>query len=403
MTQSPSFPISELAPLMRLNIQDKLRINAERWALAHDYHRQRQNIHYQALWQSGIVYGLGVKKIAAPAETAQRFQDDRWLEIQPGLAIDSQGNPIVVKASDDRTYHLTQPNLTQPLQTLYLSLSYVDPESLEVSEDSDRIQEQFRFNQYVDHIDRNDIELCRVVLTQQNGSIGMPDDPLAPSHNQLDVRFRSMAQQRSQQWMTLGYIGEVKRQKLDNMAALLAAMPALYPQMQGRVEKTTLFSLPSELRKTVDVAYLNASTLVQWYRAADRAALNHLKQYLSDGGALIIEAPTITDEIDKSLQAFTRGVGLQKLSKTHAIRHTPFLFGQWPPSPGYAFGPSSEQPQKPLIDLFCNDGIVLLKGPATDSWRGESLPRHEIRTHHEWGINLLHHLWTRRHLRILLG
>ncbi|MEO0806895.1 MAG: hypothetical protein AAFY33_11370 [Cyanobacteria bacterium J06643_4] len=403
MTQSPSFPIPELAPLTRLNIHDKLRINAERWALAHDYHRQRQNIHYQALWQPGIVYGLGVKKIVAPAKTAQKFQDDRWLEIQPGLAIDSQGNPIVVKESDDRTYHLARPNLTQSLQTLYLSLSYVNPENLEFSEESDRIQEQFRFNQYIDHIDRNDIELCRVVLTQQNGSIGIPEDPLNPSHNQLDLRFRSLAEQRSPKWITLGYIGEVKTHTLDNIAALLAAMPGLYPQMQGRLERTTLFSLPIELRRTVDVAYLNASTLVQWYREADRPSLNNIKQYLLDGGALIVEAPAITDEIDKALQFLKRGFNRQQLPKNHAIRQTPFLFGQWPPPSGYAAGQSSEQSYKQLIDLFYDDGIAFLKGPVTDSWRGESLPRHEIRTHQECGINLLHHLWTRRHLRTLLS
>jgi fatty acid desaturase len=34
-------------------------MNADRWRRAHEYHHERQNIHYQSLNQPGIVCGWG--------------------------------------------------------------------------------------------------------------------------------------------------------------------------------------------------------------------------------------------------------------------------------------------------------------------------------------------------------
>lgn len=45
---------------------------------------------------------MGVRVITAPAEAAAKFRDCRWLEIQPGIAIDLEGNPIVVDPSTDK-------------------------------------------------------------------------------------------------------------------------------------------------------------------------------------------------------------------------------------------------------------------------------------------------------------
>ncbi|MEM8715156.1 MAG: hypothetical protein AAGE92_05170, partial [Cyanobacteria bacterium P01_G01_bin.4] len=62
----PSTPTPQI--FERLRVTDGLLIDRERWQLAHNYHRQRQNLHYQSLQQPGIVCGLGVASIAAPAE-----------------------------------------------------------------------------------------------------------------------------------------------------------------------------------------------------------------------------------------------------------------------------------------------------------------------------------------------
>ncbi len=40
---------AKIEPLSRLVVRDGLLLNAERWRQAHQYHRQRQNLHYQSL------------------------------------------------------------------------------------------------------------------------------------------------------------------------------------------------------------------------------------------------------------------------------------------------------------------------------------------------------------------
>ncbi len=66
------------------------------WLKVQEYHRPRQNFHYQALHQPGIVCGLGVKIITPDSQVPEAYKDGRGIQIQPGIAIDLQGNPIIV-------------------------------------------------------------------------------------------------------------------------------------------------------------------------------------------------------------------------------------------------------------------------------------------------------------------
>ena len=49
------FPPPSINSLERLLVRDGLMLNAERWRRSQEYHRQRQNIHYQSLNQPGII------------------------------------------------------------------------------------------------------------------------------------------------------------------------------------------------------------------------------------------------------------------------------------------------------------------------------------------------------------
>ena len=77
---SPPPPWPPIQPLTRLNVKDSLRINSDRWQLAHDYHRNRQNLIHQLLWEPGIVFGLGVKPISPPEQVKQQFPNATLLE-----------------------------------------------------------------------------------------------------------------------------------------------------------------------------------------------------------------------------------------------------------------------------------------------------------------------------------
>jgi hypothetical protein len=394
MSSSP-LPLPDLIPLTRLNVHDNLRVNAERWSLAHEYHRQRQNIYYQSLWQPGIVYGLGVKHIPAPATTAPLFRDQCWLEIQPGLAIDEKGNPIVVSPQDDRTYHLVLPNLSRPSQILHLVLRYVDPNGLDIPQANDRVLERFRFDQYIDKIAPHEIELCRITLSQHNSKIGMPPNPLQPGSNELDLRHRPQAQLRPPKWMTLGYLESLPNQKRESLGVLAEAMTALYPQLQGALELSPLSEFtPAQLSERLDrldVAFLDAQGLMRSQQPPTENILPNLTQYLRQGGNLIIETPQITPEIQQTLQRLKRHLNLQKVPLEHEVRRRPFWFGEWPTQVNRS------------LELYMDEGIWLFVGSITEAWSGQGLQRHEIRSFHEWGINVLHHCWMRRHLKALLS
>ncbi len=73
--------------LKRVNAFQGLVIDVETWQEAHNYHRDQQRLHLLAMHQTGIVKGLEVTANKPP---------DLSVNIHPGLAIDPQGNIIIV-------------------------------------------------------------------------------------------------------------------------------------------------------------------------------------------------------------------------------------------------------------------------------------------------------------------
>ena len=130
------FPHRLPHPPERLNVYDGLILNAERWEVSQSYFRHRQNLLFQASNQSGIVCGLGVKVIEPPiwsrssiqAQDARRHEQ-RWLEIQPGVAIDAIGNPIVVdKGTErDRPFRMAKPSPASGSLIDYIDARYGEP------------------------------------------------------------------------------------------------------------------------------------------------------------------------------------------------------------------------------------------------------------------------------------
>ncbi|MGC9505894.1 MAG: hypothetical protein ACP5D4_19475, partial [Baaleninema sp.] len=109
---APEFPYPHPEPLYRLDVYDGLTINAARWNDEREYHRRRQNVHYQGLHEPGILSGLGVR-ILQPSEIPDEMSREnvRWVEIEPGLALDLEGNPIVIprEPRPDRCFPIRDP------------------------------------------------------------------------------------------------------------------------------------------------------------------------------------------------------------------------------------------------------------------------------------------------------
>ncbi|MEO1388478.1 MAG: hypothetical protein AAFV85_14050 [Cyanobacteria bacterium J06634_6] len=393
----------ELTPLTRLNVTDSLRINADRWSLAHTYHRQRQNIHYQSLYQPGIVYGLGVKVIDPPQSAHEDFRGDStcWVEIQPGLAINGEGNPIVVERQQTRQNRIYPISISQPVQAdylIHLVVRYVDPADLAIADAEDRVLERFRIDQRVHFQMRNspqrpsalqpeDIELCRIALSEGRVQISQPPDPLNPQPNQLDFRYRPCARLRSQHSVTVGLYDVHNRVK--GFQALANAVPHVYPAMQVSVNQIQLESHQSPQQGLPDLICCDISVLSQPSNSQQERTIQQLKSFLETGaGCLLIMCPdndqkTLT--IAEELSRLSRELPQHTVPKEHKLRSQPFLFSAFP------------RPMGKSVDLYYERGLFVLAGELVKHWSGDNLTRSHIREVHEWGINLLYYVCQYQH------
>ncbi len=444
-------------PLQRLQVSDGLLVTAERWQVAHQYHRQRQNLHFQAFHQGGIVSGLGVCPTVAPAQVANAYRDGRWLQVQPGVAMDDQGNPIVVP--DPVTYRIAAQPTTDPL-LVYLVLKFVDPDQLEPRTGTHVVQETFRLEEKVAPPEGSEIELCRLVLLPGDAPITLPQNGFAPVANELDWRYRPRAQARPQGSLTLGYLtltAQAKPEMEIALHGLVAALPGLYPALRGEVHPVPL-GLRQGLALTVtdmqpyDLLHLAAAAA----RGLTEAEIDLLRAYGQGGGTLLIEISAsesslaeifqVWAEVMKVLSASATGVDpamvaplcheaaeLERCLALEITQHLPAL-AAWvgpsqlrsgakrdtvapgaDPSPDWPLAgrltaqhPLRQQPftfsqnlmihQQPLA-LFHWGGVVVAVGDLTGLWGGpktQFMPRDSLRSAQELGINLLHLAWQRR-------
>lgn len=388
------FPPPPIEPFERLNATDGLMINADRWKRAHNYHRQRQNALYQAINQPGIVCGLGVRTITAP--TSSKNRDRRWVQVQPGIAIDLYGNPIVIPRSFD--YHLdTQPSGSEPI-TVYLVASYRDPDELQREQHSEMIQETYRLEETTAPPSPQEVELCRILMQPGTPEISHPQDVFFPGYNQIDLRYRVQAQTRPQ---ALLRIAQIQRDDPEcdrnffNLNYLLQSVEALYPAFRGGDEVGQVtFGEKLNTLQAYDLLYLTGQQKLE----LGAGELKTLKAYLSSGRVLLVDVPSSAEELIQTVQQLAQQMGtplqpLKSLRRSHPLRTRPFLFAALP------------LVQQQPVQLFVGEGIVLSIGNLASAWGLDeelNLSRLVLRTAQELGINLLHYAWRRKQLTGLL-
>ncbi|MFE4106144.1 DUF4159 domain-containing protein [Almyronema epifaneia] len=424
----------------RLQIADGLLITAERWQQAHNYHRQRQNFHFQSLSQAGIVCGLGVAVIPAPASIEARYRDQRWVQVQAGVAIDPAGNPIVVPQAEAFRIELDPP--TGRLQTVYLVISYVDPDELRQIPGQAQVKEQFRIVETTEP-GPLDVELCRIRLT--NGTVQLRNalNVFSPQPNEVDLGHRRQAQPRPLYAAQVAYLqtGTPLDQSLSlGLSCLLQATEALFPKLQAvaPLAELSAAAIATADLSPFDLLYAPRLALQNLTLEATKA----LKAYLAQGGLLLITVDFDETKIDElsalrqelqaaleglesdaeisgmrqqllseiqaieadieqqlqnvvqSLQPFAQMVGnplagAGQIHAQHPLRLQPFLFAQLPTL--------TSRP----ITLRHWQNIVLMIGNLAIAWGPDPAgqqTRESLRTAHELGINLLYFATRRRHL-----
>ena len=439
MTQP--FPLPETVPLTRLSVEDGLLLNAERWQCAHTYHRHRQNLHYQSLNQPGIVCGLGVSVIPAPDDIPAQYRDGRWIKIQRGVAIDLQGNPIIVP--EPMEFRIASDAKQQPI-LVYIVISYVDPEKLHRQKQQYLIQETFRLDEKISAPDDLEVELCRILLIPGVVQLSPPKNVFFPRENQVDLRYRQPAIARHQGIVSIAInLQNSPRDQVISayLSGLVQSVASLYPVLGGIEEVGQLHlegGVPQEILLEYDMLYMT----YQQFISLTEAEIDILKEYDRTGGVVLVELdPKTTDfheliwvqkklqtalvnfqddsewdgmrqefkeelaETEKSLEKQIEKVKLKVqeivslisssqenggvIFRQHPLRNQPFLFGQFPVVKGQE------------VKIFNWGGIIFVVGTLSAAWGlGESLdiPRETIRTAQEMGINILHFAWQRRQL-----
>lgn len=435
-------PAPEITPLSRLQVNDGLLLTADRWQLAHAYHRQRQNIHYQALNQGGIVCGMGVGVIKAPADLPSKYQDQRWVRLQPGIAIDATGNPIVVPQA--MNYRITA--RPKQAQMVYLVVSYVDPDRLTTDPSRDVIQETFRLDEKTTPPEAGEVELCRLLLQPPSIQLSNPYDLFFPEANQLDLRYRRPAGPKPLSLIQVAQLARDDAQAEDTtrrFIALFNALEGLYPKLEAVktvpqfAALATTVSPSAAMNADLTLVHATYENLLQ----LPESQQGSLKQYLSRGGVLMVEVSTDLTQIDELSQiqrevfealkllragqklpalqqqldeelALLQGtaeaevnslmqplatilaaVGLSpsgtgEVERWHPLRSRPFHFQRWPQCHGKA------------IEVLSWGGIVLVVGRLSSHWGGDDLwlERDSLRSAQELGINLLQFAQQRQQL-----
>lgn len=382
------FPSPTIAPMQRQQVRDGLLLTAERWQRAHDYQRKRQNLHYQSINQPGIVCGLGVRVIPAPEEVAAQYRDNRWVQIQPGIAIDLEGNPIVVPHQINFRI-ATELKDSEPV-TVYLVAQYRDPDRLGGSPDREVVQETFRIDERSRLPARSDVELCRVLLrSSQQELLRIPVDIFFPGYGELDLRYRRQAQARPQGLVQIAQVntddGDCSR-NFFNLTYLMRAVEDIYPSLKG-AETVDRVAWEGDLH-AYELLYLTG----QQGLSLNNHQFSMLSSYLKSGGTLLVDAPAQSTELIQSVQALAQHLqtplkSLQESRRDHPLRIKPFLFSALPMMDGTRF------------QLLSGGGIILAIGNLGGLWGlDEELKRSrtDIRTAQELGINILHFAWKRK-------
>jgi len=401
-------PLPEVRPLNRLNVYDSLIINADRWLRAQTYHRDRQNLHYQSLNHPGIVCGLGVRVIEPPSEAPARFRDRRWLEVQPGIAIDLNGNPVIVTGEVNRKIRIASDAPQRGAITVYLVVSYVEPDHLGHPQDAEELREWFRFEEKTTPPDELELELCRIQLEPGEVCLTLPQDPLQPRTSQTDLRYRVLIQSRPQAVVRVAQIAGKNQGTIQpcyqNFFALSRASAALYPSLQSVVEPNPVRQMAG-ITLPYDLLYLNGQQINQ-LQEPDWLGL---RNFLKIGGVILVETALEGETLESLKQSFTQQFqvhfvawedsdkesGDPAVELLQLVQTQPFLF---------ALPPTLQQQP---IQVWLGGGVVLVVGELSSAWGGRTqsaaLPRHEICAAQEFGINLLYFAWRRRYLSQLSG
>ena len=167
--------------LKRVNPFPGLVIDADIWRDAHNYHRDQQRLHNLAFHKVGIVEGMEVTANNTP---------DLSVNIHPGMAIDPEGNVIIV--SQTQHYRIQ----THEKGTVYLIIQFreVSTEPYQPPEGGQptRILEAHRIQEREKLPNEPYLELARIAFDPAGEAIKNAGIPSNPGKNEINLSSRQV-------------------------------------------------------------------------------------------------------------------------------------------------------------------------------------------------------------------
>ncbi|NLF00715.1 MAG: DUF4159 domain-containing protein, partial [Anaerolineales bacterium] len=316
---------------------------------------------------------------------------DSAVYIQPGIAVDAQGQTIVV---------------TEPISydvgrgvegLLYLLLSYGEGRPRAEAGQAEGplyVEAGFGVEALPNWPDGPYVELARVRRQNREAVVRNASDHDHPALDEIDLRFRIEAgvQQRTAVSMAVSYAAPGDRQEAHWQGAKQLARAYTLTHPARRLNMDDAVPLTSGLA-AYTLVYLVGQNAFQ----LTRPHMEALYSYIQGGGTVLIEScrrdaasgNPAADESFTSLLA-DLGVKLAELPQGHPLLTEPFLFGA--PPPGF------ETEGAPAVMVA--DGVILSTCDYGCLWQGDrrngAATREAIRTAHEWGSNIVAYAIARR-------
>jgi hypothetical protein len=165
--------------LKRVNPFPGLSVDADTWRDAHNYSRDQLRLHNLLFHQVGIIEGLGVTASEPP---------DLSVNIQPGAALDPEGNVILVR---NVYHHQIQ---SREKKTIYIIIQFREvlegPYQSPDGGQPTRIVDGYRIQERDNLPEEPYLELARIELDPTEGPIREAKTRAEPAINELNPGFR---------------------------------------------------------------------------------------------------------------------------------------------------------------------------------------------------------------------
>ncbi len=345
-TNLTMFPKTHIKPF------DGMSITADSWSQAHDEHRQALRAHDLFFHGSGIVCGLEVTANDPP---------DQYVFINPGVAVDPAGNVIVLP--ETVAYDFS----TSVEGSLFLVIGHGERESGGVEAEVKYTHDEYVIAARPSLPKRPAVELARIILAGPGKPIQAASDPAHPQPGELDARFRVQLESLSLKTVHIGVCFLGKEDPVVSTGWNYLGRECLRSKFCKLIVDAGV-SLTADL-SGFDMICLSANGNFK----ADAAAVKSLHAYLESGKPILVEALDQATETPLGTLFEKLGLALQILPADDEMLTTPYLFTAPP------FGQVSRGKQ-----------VIYSMGGCSPAWSGKSgASRAEIRSAHEWGMNLL--------------